>query len=210
MRRMVSRGLAATTGATAVLLLACTVLPRLLLGAADSPIGWVQDSAWPYLSVAAFVLAALMPVVMLALYECQIEETGVLGLIGFVASVIVYAAFLCFQFDMAFVWPVLAARAPELVDYDGPMFGDPGFAFVHSWILQLHSVCVLLFGLALIRARVLPRPASVLLTIGLVLSAGVLFPPLVIRVVGGVLAAPAMGWMAVHLWRRVQPEHSSA
>jgi len=45
----------------------------------------------------------------------------------------------------------------------------------------------------------------VLFMIGLILSAGLLFPPLVIRAVGGVLAAPAMGWMAVVLWRRTQP-----
>ncbi len=193
------------TGTSAVLLLACTVLPVVFLNAADSPIGWVNDSAWPKLSVMAFVLAALMPFVMLAIYVCQIEETGVLGLIGLVLSLIGFAAYLCFQFDMAFVWPVLAATAPELVDFSGPMFRDPQFAFVHSWMGPLHSVGVVLFGIALIRAHVFPRTASVLFMIGVLLSAGVLFPPFLIRAVGGVLAAPALGWMALVLWRRTVP-----
>lgn len=199
---MLGRGLAATTGASAVLLLVCTVLPLVLLDAADSPVGWVQDGAWPYLSALAFVVAALMPVVMLAIYVSQTEETGVLGLVGLVVSSIGFVAYLGFQFDLAFVWPVLAERAPELLDYDGPLYRDPGFAFVHSWMGPVHTVGVLLFGIALLRARVFPRAASALFLVGVILSAGLLFPPLLIRAVGGVVAAPALGWIALMLWRR--------
>jgi hypothetical protein len=202
MKRILARGLAAATGAGAVLLLACSILPVVLLDAADSPIGWIHDSAWPYLSVAAFALTALMPFVMVAIYVYQVQETGVVGFVGLVVSLAAFAAYLGFQFDMAFVWPVLAARAPELIDYSGPMFRDPGFAFVHSWMGPLHSVGVLLFGIALIRARVFPRAASALFMIGAILSAGLLFPPFPIRAVGGILAAPAMGWIASVLWRR--------
>jgi hypothetical protein len=125
MTRLLAGGLAAMTGVGAVLLMACTVLPLLLLDAAASPIDWVRDSAWPYLSAMACVMAALMPFAMLALYRCQTEEAGVLGLVGLVLSLIGLVAYLCFQFDMAFVWPVLAERAPELVDFSGPLFRDP-------------------------------------------------------------------------------------
>jgi len=202
MKRMLAHVLAAATGAGALVLLACTLLPLVFLHAADSPTGWVQDTAWPYLAVAAFALTALMPVVMLGIYAYQIDEAGVLGLIGLVASLVGFAALLGFQFDLAFVWPVLAARAPELLDYSGPMFREPGFAFVHSSMGPVHSVGVLLFGSALIRARVFPRAASALFTIGVILSAGLLFPPHLIRAVGGILAAPAMVWIASVLWRR--------
>jgi len=203
MRQPLARGLTLMTVAGAALLLACTVFPLVLLDTADSPIGWAQDSAWPYLSVTAFVLSGLMPFVMLTVYACQIDETRVLGLTGLVLSLVGFVAYIGFQFDLAFVWPVLAERAPELLDYNGPMFRHPRYAFVHSWMGVLESVGLLLFGIALIRARIFPR--SVLFMIGLILSAGLLFPPLVIRAVGGVLAAPAMGWMAVVLWRRTQP-----
>jgi len=202
MRQIVTRLLTVTTAAGAILLLACTVLLPLLLDGAGTPLNWVHDSAWPYLSVMAFVLAALMPFVFLTVYVCQIEETGMLGLVGFVASSIGCAAYLGFQFDLAFVWPVLAERAPDLLDFDGPMFRYPRFAFIHLWMGPLYSVGVLLFGIALIRARVLPRTASALFMVGVILSAGVLFPPFPIRTVGGLLAAPALGWMTLVLWRR--------
>jgi hypothetical protein len=203
---MLAQVAATTTIIAAALLLVCTVLPLVILDAGDSPIGWVRDGAWPYLSVMAFALAAVMPFVILAIYACQIEETGVLGLVGLTMSLIGMVAYLGFQFDMAFVWPVLAARAPELVDFSGPMFRDPRFAFIHFWMGPVYSVGVLLFGIALIKARVFPRTASVLFMLGVILSAGALFPPFLIRAVGGVLGAPAMAWMALILWRRAGQE----
>ena len=209
MSRILARGLAALTVTGAVLLLLCSVLPLVLLDAADSPIGWVRDSAWPYLSVIAFGFAAVMPFVVLAIYTCQIEETGMLGLIGLVVSLIGMVAYLGFQFDMAFVWPVLAVRAPELVDFSGPMFRDPRFAFVHVWMGPTHAVGVLLFGVALIKARFFPRTASVLFMIGVILSAGGMFPPFLIRTVGAVLGAPAMVWMASILWGRTERDSAA-
>jgi hypothetical protein len=123
-----------------------------------------------------------------------------------VGSLIGFLAYLAFQFDMAFVWPVLAETAPELIDYDGPLFRDARFGFVHFWMGPLHLVGMLLFGIALIRARVFHRTASLFFMVGLILSAGVLFPPFLIRAVGGVLAAPTMAWMALVLWVRTQRE----
>ena len=209
MRRMLARALAVLTSTGGVLLLLCTVLPLVFLDAADSPIGWVRDSAWPLLSVMAFVLAALMPFVMLAIYACQIEETGVLGLSGLALALIGLLAYLGFQFDMAFVWPVLAVRAPELIDFGGPMFRDPRFAFVHVWMGPVHIVGMLLFGIALVRARVFPRTASLLFMVGAILSSGVLFPPFVIRAVGGVVGAPALVWMGLILWRGTERESAA-
>ena len=206
MRLLLTRGLAVVTGTSAVLLLACTLLPLVLLEPADSPIDWVRDSAWSYLSLIGFVLAALMPLVMLAIYQCQIEESGLFGFIGFGVALIGFVAYLGFQFDMAFVWPVLVERAPELVDYSGPMFRDARFALVHSWMGPAHALGVLLFGVSLIKAHIFPRTVSVPFIVGVILSAGVLFPPLLVRAVGGLLAAPAMVWMALILWSRTKPQ----
>ena len=64
----------------------------------------------------------------------------------------------------------------------------------------------MLFGIAMFRARVFPRTASVLLAIGLILSAGVLFPPFVVRAVGGVVGALALGWVGSLMWRLDAPE----
>jgi len=103
---------------------------------------------------------------------------------------------------MAFVWPVMVVSAPELVDFDGPMFSDPRFSFVHLWMGPVYNIGILVFGIAIIRARVFPRLASVFFTFGMILSAGILFPPFVIRMVGAVLSAPALGWMGLVMWNK--------
>lgn len=206
MGRMLTKGFALTTGCATVLLLACTALPLVVLDAAESPIDWVQDDAWPYLSVMAVMHAAIMPLVMLVLYSYQTKEAGLLGLIGLAVSVIGFFGFLCLQFDMAFVWPVLSERTPELVDFNGPMFQDSRFALVHFWMGPVHTVGMLLFGLALIKARVFPRITCVLFMIGLILSPGALFPPFLIRVMGGVMGALGLGWITLLLLRRTDRE----
>jgi len=206
MKRMLVRGLQVVIIISAVLLLVCTLLPQIFLNTADSPISWIEHSAWPYLSLLAFVLSMLMPVVVLAIYTSQIEETGILGLIGFSLLLIVMAAYLGIQFDMAFVWPVLAERAPELIDFSGPMFRHPHFAFVHFWMGPIHTIGTLLFGIALIKARVFPRVTSILFIIGMVLSAGVLFPPFLLRTLGGVIGSLALTWIAFFLWNRTKQE----
>lgn len=188
----------------AVLLLICTLIPLIFLNTADSPVNWIKASIWPSLSIFAFVLAMLMPVVMLAIYVSQIEEMGVLGLVGFSLLLIGMAVYLGFQFDMAFVWPVLAEKAPKLIDFSGPMFRHPRFAFMHFWMEPIHSIGTLLFGIALIKARVLPRIASILFIIGMILSAGVLFPPFLLRAVGGVIGSFALTWIASFLWNRTR------
>lgn len=209
MNSIIARLLAGLTVTGAVLLLLTTVLALLLLDRAAGPIGWLGDGAWPYLSVMAFVLAGLMPFIILGVYALQAEESGLLGLVGLVLSLIGMVGYVGFQFDMAFVWPALASRAPELVDFSGPLFRDPMFAFVHFWMGPIHAVGVLLFGAALVKARVYPRAASVLFTVGLIFSEGSLSPPFLLSAVGGVFAVPGLVWMAWVMWDRAG-RHSAA
>jgi hypothetical protein len=206
MKQMHKKILAVTSGTVAILFLVCTVLPLLLLNTTDPPIAWIHDTVWLYLSVLAFVLAIMMPFVVFALYAHQIKETGVLGFIGLVLSLIGFAGYLGLQFDMTFVWPVLAMKAPELVDFEGPMFRDSRFAFVHFWMGPVHTLGMLLLGISFFRARVFPRTACVLLTIALILSPGALLPPFLIRAIGGVLGALGFMWIAFTLWPRTSLE----
>ncbi len=180
------------------------MLPLLLLDRAGSSIDWLRDPQWLLLSAMALVLTGLMPFVMLSIYACHAEEAGALGLGGLAAGVIGLLAYFAFAFDMALVWPILATRAPELVDFAGPMFRDSRFAFVHTGMKVVHLVGVLVFGTALLRAHVFPRTAIVGLILGLILMPGVLFPPFLLRAVGGSLGAWALGWIGLVLWRRTR------
>ena len=209
MRHIVSRVQTIITYTGAVLLLLCSILPIVLLDSVDIPISWISSGVWPLLSIMAFILAALLPFIILALYTYQIEELGRLGLVGLVITLVGLLLYLGFQFDLAFVWPVLATRAPELLDFSGPMFRDPRFAFVHLWMGPVHIIGMILFGIALIRARVFPRTASAILMVGLILSAGILFPPLILRTVGGISAAAALGWIGSIMWQRRERESAA-
>lgn len=191
-------------GAAAVLVFLSAMLPLVLLDAAGSLIDWLRDPEWQLLSAMALVLTWLMPFVMVAIYACQAAEAGALGLGGLATAVIGLLAYSGFAFDMALVWPILAARAPELADFAGPMFVDPRFAFVHTWMKLVHLVGVLLFGAALLKARVFPRKAIVGLTLGFLMMPGVLFPPFLLRAVGGIVEAWALAWIGLALWRRVE------
>lgn len=188
------------TMVVAVLILVLGILPLLLLPTSEPVLVWVQDTHWSVLSVVTFIVTGLLPLMLIALYAAQISETGVLGLVGFVLMFLTLLLFVSFQFDMAFVWPVLSSEAPDLVSYDGPMFNHPKFSAVHSAMGPLYALGALAFGIATVRGRVFPRWAAVLFTIGMILSAGLLFPPLLIRMIGAILAAIGMGRMAWRLW----------
>ncbi|MFC1499592.1 hypothetical protein ACFL6T_01065 [Candidatus Zixiibacteriota bacterium] len=185
------------TGAT--LLLICAILPIVVLDSADIPYSWINSAMWPVLSILAFVLAALLPFIMLIIYIHQIEETGKLGLCGLVLTIIGLLLLLGFQFDITFVWPTLASTSPELVDFNGPLFQDPRFEFIHGLMDPLHTAGMAIFGISLIRARVLPRTASTLLMIGAILSAGILLPPLILRCIGGLAQTVALVWIGLKL-----------
>lgn len=116
-----------------------------------------------YLTSALFLIGG--PLVLLGLvglYARRPEAMGVLGLTAFLGTffggVLAQGAI----WSESFVQPVIAIGAPELLESEPPgvvMFGILlSFALVNlGWIL---------FGVAVLRARVYPRPAALLLIVG--------------------------------------------
>ncbi|HEY0602829.1 MAG TPA: hypothetical protein VGD58_07955 [Herpetosiphonaceae bacterium] len=152
------------------------------------------------------------------LYARQVEETGWLGLAGYLLISIFYAVQMCFSFVEPLILPLLTTVAPAFVESvmgmasgaGGPM--DLGaFATVYVLVSVLYVLGLLLFGIALFRARILPRWASGLLAVSgpLAIIMGVLLPHQVER-----LAAMPMGfalaWLGYALWseRREQVAES--
>ena len=149
----------------AFLLLCLGFLPSVLLDGDARMVSWVLNPAWAALSVMAYLAAILTPFVMIGLFAHQRHQLGWVGTAGLLLSVAGMLLYLGFQFDLAFVWPALALEAPALLDFDGPMFQAPFFAFVHFWMGPVTTVGVLVFGIATYRARVFPRWSAVLFTI---------------------------------------------
>jgi hypothetical protein len=113
------------------------------------------------------LLAGMLLLIGLAgLYIRQLEDGGLLGMVGFlVAFCGTVMAVGTFWAD-AFVAPSLAREELRLLD------GAPPRALAAGFTLSYGSVALgwLLFGLATLRTGIYPRPASILLLIGAALT----------------------------------------
>ena len=184
---------------TGVLLLLLGILPSIVLPTGDSILNGVLDPQWGVVSVLAFVLTILMVWTLISLYSRQINESGFLGILGFSMSFLGLLLYSGLQFDMAFVWPSLAIHAPALIDYSGPMFTHPMFSVIHFLFVLVTPLGYLIFGISMIRAKVFPRWSAILFTLGMPLASGILFPPFILRTIGGVLSAGSLIWMGTVL-----------
>lgn len=104
------------------------------------------------------------------LYARQVEETGWLGLAGYLLLTIFYAIQICYAFIEPFVLPLLTTVAPTFVESVMGMASGAGgtmdlgaFAVIYQIVSVLYLLGTLLFGIALFRTRILPRGASGLL-----------------------------------------------
>jgi hypothetical protein len=141
------------------------------------------------------------------LYARHVEETGWLGLSGYLLLTIFYAVQMCFAFAEPLILPLLTTVAPTFVESvmglssgaGGPM-NLGAFEVIYHGVSVLYLLGLLLFGIAIFRARILSRWAAVLLAISgplaIIMS---LLPHQIAR-----LAAMPMGfaliWLGYALW----------
>jgi hypothetical protein len=87
-----------------------------------------------------------------------LEASGLLGLVGFVVAFIGTVLVAGFFWTSAFIAPLLAVEAPELLTVRAlPGFFRSFVVFGFGWLL---------FGVATLRAGIYPRAAAVLLIVG--------------------------------------------
>lgn len=106
------------------------------------------------------------------LYARQVEETGWLGLAGYVLLIVFYAVQMCFAFAEPLILPLLTTEAPKFVESVMGMSSGAGgpmnlgaFATIYSLLSLVYLSGLLLFGIAMFRARILPRLAAGLLAL---------------------------------------------
>jgi hypothetical protein len=154
------------------------------------------------------------------LYARQVERTGGLGLAGYLLLTIFFAVQMCFSFIEPTILPLLTNAAPAFVVSILAMRSGAtasmnlgALATVYSLTSILYLIGLILFGMAMFRARILPRAAAALLAFSGPL-AGVLFgllPPQ-LDPLTGIPTGIAMVWLGLALFfeRRVQAaEHVS-
>jgi hypothetical protein len=176
----------------------------------------VHPAEWAIRSSLKMLMAALALVGITGMYLYQLSKMGVLGLIGFVLFAANYLFIVSTSFVAAIVLPAIADTSPSYVTnvlvaasgHHPP--GDTGAlygALLCGGFLYLAGG--LLFGIALYRARVLPRWAAALLAVGGLASAGLtLLPDPWFRL----LAVPngiAMIALGYSLWRIAGAERTA-
>lgn len=145
----------------------------------------VTTATWVNVHIAATALGFFGLFGMAGLYARQVEESGWLGLVGFLLFSLWMTIICGFSFVEAFILPQLAAVSPAYVESvlgmftSAPSTVDLGvLPMVWNTTGLLIILGPLLFGIATFRARVLPRWAG-----GLLAFVAVLVP------VGGMVPA---------------------
>ena len=163
---------------------------------------------WTIVHVLSFAEAVLVMIGLAGIYLRQVREFRVLGLIAYAMIGFFFILQAAFNFAEAFIAPLIAVDAPQLaVDIVGlfgryPAVNDLGpLAALPQVGAVLYVGGALLFGVSIIRARVLSRGAGILLIVAAVITpvAGALLPHALER-----MAAIPMGlgiiWLGLSLW----------
>ncbi|QWZ08672.1 hypothetical protein KRR39_02075 [Nocardioides panacis] len=166
------------------------------------------------------LMAALALAGITGMYLNQIRKHGLLGLIGYVVFAVGYLGIMCVAFTAAYVLPEVASSSTGFVNdaiaantARGTVHGDLGaFATVNKVLGFAYLVGSLLFGIALYRARVLPRWAAALLAVaGLATAVLSLMPDSLYRLLAfpNGIAMIALGyslWKVAHVDAETQQE----
>ncbi len=145
----------------------------------------VTTTTWVNVHIFATALGFFGLFGLAGLYARQVEESGWLGLVGFLLFTVWMTVVCGFSFVEAFILPRLASESPAFVAGLLGMFSsapsqvDLGI-LPTLWNISgpMYILGPLLFGIATFRARVLPRWAAALLVLGAVLvPVGAIVPP---------------------------------
>jgi hypothetical protein len=174
----------------------------------------VTTSAWAIIQPLKLAMCFLFLIGIVGLYIRQAEAAGWLGLAGFLLLCISWWLQTPYVFAEVFILPVLATSAPAYVDsFLGIVNGTPGTMNIGSLPL-VYNLLVgvsymlggVLFGIATLRAGILPRwPAGLLAVASAVTPAAALLPHAIQRY-AAVPTGIALACLGYALWteRRAQ------
>ena len=153
---------------------------------------------WLYTFFFGFLLLGLP-----GLYAAQSERAGRLGLVSFL-MLFFGTLFFAVSNNYGFIAPVLAAQAPAMLDAINVY---PPVAALNGLLIVGFFPGFILFGIATLRARVLPRQTGILMAIGspLILVGGALgllvFEALyTVAILGALVLGLGLAWAGYWLW----------
>ena len=160
----------------------------------------VVTSSWAiahYLLLGYFVFGLLG---ISGIYARQVEEAGLLGLVGFLMFFVNLVLIASYDFLEVFIMPVLATVAPQSIA--GFLPGDSLVAAllpIFSLQFLLYVVGGSLFGIAILRAGILPRWAAIVFIIGSASGIAGVISEAVGRI-GAVGIGLGLAWLGYALW----------
>ena len=174
------------------------------------------NATWVNVHVFATALGFFGLFGMAGLYARQVEESGWLGLAGFLLFTIWMTLVCGYSFVEAFILPLLATESPAFVaGFLGIFSGAPSEVDLGIlptiWNLSgpMFMLGPTLFGIATFRAGVLPRWAGALLALNIVLAplGGMASPELQPKIVM-IPIGLALAWLGYALWSERQEKAS--
>lgn len=156
-------------------------------------------AGWAFSHWVGFAGSVLTMLGFVGLYARQVHRMGWLGLIGFILAFV--GTFISGAINLvgSYLSPVIARHAPTWLEAESPIFSASGAlaAFVLQGIGFVFGY--ILLAIASLRAGMLPRGASWLVIIGILVASG---DPLshIIGIVGVTLFSLGLAWMGYALW----------
>lgn len=172
----------------------------------------VTTGLWAIIISLKFAMCLFFLIGFTGIYARQAEKAGWLGLAGFSLLILSFFLQTGFVFVEIFILPIVAAPVPGFIDsFLGVVNGHPGLMNIGALVptYAVVGVCYLLggllFGIATVRAAVLPRwPAIMLAFAAIITPAAALLPHALQR-----YAAVPMGIALIGLGYTLWSEHRS-
>ncbi|MGH2515557.1 MAG: hypothetical protein ACRDHP_07865 [Ktedonobacterales bacterium] len=176
----------------------------------------VNTTAWHIIPPLKFAMCLLFLLGITGLYARQVKASGWLGLAGFLVLSLSWALQTAFVFVEAFILPLLATTAPKFVEGClGMVNGHPiavnlgALPALYALVGVAYMLGGLLFGVAMLRAGILPRWAAGLLAVAATLTPlAALFPHNIQRL-AAIPVALALACLGYALWSE-RGEHAAA
>jgi len=176
----------------------------------------VTTGLWAIIIGLKFAMCLFFLIGFTGIYARQAEKAGWLGLAGFGLLTVSFFLQTGFIFTELFVLPVVAAPLPGFVESAlGVANGQPGAmdigAFVPTYAVL--GVCYLLggagFGIATIRAAVLPRWPAILLAFAAIITPAAALLPHALQRYAAVPMGIAVIWLGYTLWSERRRNNAS-
>lgn len=167
----------------------------------------VTTNLWTVIIGLKLAMCLFFLIGITGLYARQAEKAGWLGFAGFALLTISFWLQTAFVFAELFILPVLATTTPAFIDsYLGVVNGHPGEMNIGALVpaYGVLGICYLLggllFGIATVRAAVLPRWPAILLAVAAVITPAAALLPHALQRYAAVPMGIALIWLGYSLW----------